>query len=134
MAKSSQTALCACRLLIHLFVLLTWLLTGCDRSDPIVVIQLHPKNPDILYVATNDYIYKSRDGGQTWTNLSKGMSHSRVIAMAVDPVYPATIYAGTKGEGVLRSDDRGRTWQAAGLAGHDVKAIAVSRVDAQMVD
>lgn len=110
MAKSSQTALCACRLLIHLFVLLTWLLTGCDRSDPIVVIQLHPKNPDILYVATNDYIYKSRDGGQTWTNLSKGMSHSRVIAMAVDPVYPATIYAGTKGDAVYKSYDGGQRW------------------------
>jgi hypothetical protein len=48
----------------------------CDRSEPIVVIQLHPKNPDILYVTTNDYIYKSRDGGRTWTNISKGMSHS----------------------------------------------------------
>ena len=47
-------------------------LTGCNRSDPIVVIQLHPKNPDIIYVATNDYIYKTRDGGQTWTNLSQG--------------------------------------------------------------
>ncbi len=55
-----------------------------------------------MYVATNDYIYKSRDGGQTWTNLSKGMSHSRVIAMAVDPAYPATVYAGTKGDAVLQ--------------------------------
>lgn len=35
-------------------------LFGCSRSDPIVVIQLHPQNPDIIYVATNDYIYKSR--------------------------------------------------------------------------
>src|SRR5678815_5285472 len=110
MAKSSQTTLCACRLLIHLFVLLTWFLTGCDRSDPIVVIQLHPKNPDILYVATNDYIYKSRDGGQTWTNLSKGMSHSRVIAMAIDPAYPATVYAGTKGDAVYKSYDGGQRW------------------------
>jgi len=66
-------------------------LSGCNRSDAIVVIQLHPKNPDIIYVATNDYIYKTRDGGQTWTNLSHGMSHSRVISMAIDPAYPATV-------------------------------------------
>ncbi|WP_455378849.1 WD40/YVTN/BNR-like repeat-containing protein [Petrachloros mirabilis] len=85
-------------------------LTGCDRSDPIVLIQLHPKNPDIIYVATNDYIYKSRDRGQTWMNLSKGMSHSRVIAMAVDPVYPATVYAGTKGDAVYKSHDGGQRW------------------------
>ena len=92
-------------------------LLGCDRSDPIVVIQLHPKNPDILYVATNDYIYKTRDRGQTWTNLSHGMSHSRVISMAIDPAYPATVYAGTKGDAVYKSYDGGQRWvsQRAGL-------------------
>jgi photosystem II stability/assembly factor-like uncharacterized protein len=83
---------------------------GCQRSDAIVVIQLHPANPDILYVATNDYIYKTRDGGRTWENLSRGMTHSRVIAMAVDPAYPATVYAGTKGDAVFKSYDGGHRW------------------------
>jgi len=85
-------------------------IAGCDRSDPIVLIQLHPTNPDIMYVATNDYIYKTRDRGQTWTNLSQGMSHSRVISMAVDPTYPATVYAGTKGDAVFKSHDGGQRW------------------------
>ena len=96
----------------HLFTFLVFAvaLVGCDRSDPIVLIQLHPKNPDIIYIATNDYIYKTRDGGQTWANLSRGMSHSRVIAMAVDPAYPATVYAGTKGDAVYKSHDGGQRW------------------------
>ena len=85
-------------------------LFGCNRSDPIVLIQLHPKNPDIIYVATNDYIYKTRDGGQAWSNLSQGMSHSRVISMAIDPAYPATVYAGTKGDAVYKSHDGGQRW------------------------
>lgn len=93
-----------------LFTLFVGSLPGCNRSDPIVVIQLHPKNPDIVYVATNDYIYKTRDGGKTWANLSKGMSHSRVISMAVDPAYPATVYAGTKGDAVYKSHDGGQRW------------------------
>ncbi len=95
--------------LLSLLLLLASLI-GCNRSDPIVVLQLHPKNPDIIYVATNDYIYKTRDAGQTWTNLSKGMSHSRVIAMAIDPAYPATVYAGTKGDAVFKSHDGGQRW------------------------
>lgn len=98
------------RLVGLLFLLIGLPLLGCNRSAPIVVIQLHPKNPDIIYVATNDYIYKSRDGGQTWANLSRGMSHSRVIAMAVDPAYPATVYAGTKGDAVYKSHDGGQRW------------------------
>lgn len=93
-------------------LLLAVSLAGCNRNDPIVVLQLHPKNPDILYVATNDYIYKTRDGGQTWTNLSHGMSHSRVISMAIDPVYPATVYAGTKGDAVYKSHDGGQRWRS----------------------
>jgi photosystem II stability/assembly factor-like uncharacterized protein len=95
---------CIGLLLLHLAFI------GCNRSDAIVVIQLHPKNPDIMYVATNDYVYKSRDGGQTWANLSRGMSHSRVIAMAIDPSYPATVYAGTKGDAVYKSYDGGQRW------------------------
>lgn len=91
-------------------IFLTVIVAGCNRSDPIVLIQLHPTNPDIIYVATNDYIYKTRDGGQTWANLSQGMSHSRVIAMAIDPVYPATVYAGTKGDAVFKSHDGGQRW------------------------
>ena len=63
-----------------------------------------------MYIATNDYIFKTRDGGRTWANLSKGMSHSRVIAMAIDPVYPATVYAGTKGDAVFKSHDGGQRW------------------------
>ena len=93
-----------------LLLLLGLPLLGCNRSDAIVVIQLHPKNPDIIYVATNDYIYKTRDGGQTWMNLSRGMSHSRVISMALDPAYPATVYAGTKGDAVYKSHDGGQRW------------------------
>lgn len=86
--------------------------TGCGRSDAIVVIALHPTKSDILYVATNDYIFKSRDGGQTWENISRGMTHSRVITLAIDPVYPATVYAGTKGDAVFKSFDGGQRWKS----------------------
>lgn len=107
-------------------VVLAASLVGCTRSDPIVVIQLHPNNPDIIYVATNDYIYKTRDGGRTWTNLSRGMSHSRVIAMAIDPIYPATVYAGTKGDAVYKSHDGGQRWTSmrSGLDDATITSVA----------
>jgi photosystem II stability/assembly factor-like uncharacterized protein len=80
------------------------------QSDAIVVIALHPQNPNILYIATNDYIYKSRDEGKSWEAISQGMTHSRVIAMAIDPAYPAIVYAGTKGDAVYKSYDGGQRW------------------------
>jgi len=87
-----------------------FLLGGCGKSEAVVEIALHPTKPQILYIATNDYIYKSRDEGKTWQNVSAGMTHSRVIALAIDPLFPANIVAGTKGDAVFKSYDGGQRW------------------------
>src|SRR5256712_10957713 len=95
------------------------------QSDAIVVSALHPKNPNILYIATNDYIYKSRDEGRSWEAISHSMSHSRVITMAIDPAYPAAVYAGTKGDAVYKSYDGGQRWvsQRAGLDDATISSV-----------
>jgi len=115
--------------LLWLLVFLGTTLTGLPacglQSDAIVVIALHPKNPNILYVATNDYIYKSRDEGRSWEAISHGMSHSRVIAMAIDPAYPATVYAGTKGDAVYKSYDGGQRWVSQRTGLDDVTVTSV---------
>jgi hypothetical protein len=49
-----------------------------------------------------------------------------VHALAADPNQPNVLYAGTKGNGVLRSDDGGETWTDAGLAGQTIRSLAVS--------
>jgi photosystem II stability/assembly factor-like uncharacterized protein len=117
------------RRLASLF-LLVLTLPGCGGSDPIVVIALHPSKSQIIYVATNDYIFKTRDGGQTWENISKGMSHSRVISMAIDPAYPATVYAGTKGDAVFKSYDGGQRWTSLrnGLESNTVTSVVTQFV------
>ncbi len=56
-----------------------------------------------------------------------------VRCLAADPLAPQIIYAGTQGNGLLRSSDSGQTWQPAGLMGHIVKAVAVSRVEPGVV-
>jgi photosystem II stability/assembly factor-like uncharacterized protein len=43
------------------------------------------------------------------------------------------MYAGTQDNGVLRSDDRGKTWQPSGMQGYIVKAIAVSPVESGLI-
>jgi photosystem II stability/assembly factor-like uncharacterized protein len=55
------------------------------------------------------------------------LTEQDVRCLAADPWHPEIIYAGTQGHGVLRSNDRGKTWRSAGLAGQIVKALAISR-------
>ena len=83
---------------------------GCQKdSESVVSIALHPTNPNILYVATNDAVYKSRDGGGTWERFPS-FSARRVTTLAIDPLLPATIYAGTMGDAVYKSPDGGQHW------------------------
>ncbi len=101
------------------------LLFGCGNSETVVEIALHPTKPNILYVATNDYIFKSRDVGKTWENMSSGMTHSRVIALAIDPLFPANVLAGTKGDAVFKSYDGGQRWVSRRTGLHDVTISSV---------
>lgn len=97
--------------LVHLaFLLLVCFCSGCQKdSEAIVSIALHPTNANILYVATNDAVYKSRDGGRLWEKFSS-FSARRVTTVAIDPQLPATIYAGTMGDAVYKSPDGGQHW------------------------
>ncbi len=102
-------ALLRTALTLSLFPLLLFTL-GCQKeSESVVSIALHPKNPDILYVATNDAVYKSRDGGGTWEKFPS-FSARRVTTLAIDPLLPATVYAGTMGDAVYKSPDGGQHW------------------------
>lgn len=51
---------------------------------------------------------------------------TNVRCLAADPHNRNVVYAGTQDNGVLRSDDRGKTWQPFGMEGHVVKSIAIS--------
>jgi photosystem II stability/assembly factor-like uncharacterized protein len=83
---------------------------GCQKeSESVVSIALHPTNANILYVATNDAVYKSRDGGATWERFPS-FSARRVTTLAIDPLLPATVYAGTMGDAVYKSPDGGQHW------------------------
>jgi photosystem II stability/assembly factor-like uncharacterized protein len=96
---------------LHLASLLLILFcVACNReSEAIVSIALHPTNANILYVATNDAVYKSRDGGQLWERFPS-FSARRVTTLAIDPQFPATIYAGTMADAVYKSPDGGQHW------------------------
>ena len=99
------------RILVTCIVSLALGLTACgQRSDTIVSIALHPTKPNIIYVATDEAVYKSSDTGATWTRFAGELARTRVISLALDPQLSATVFAGTMGDGTYKSPDGGRTW------------------------
>jgi photosystem II stability/assembly factor-like uncharacterized protein len=88
----------------------TWrLLPGPDGSD--VSRILVDARPGSVYATTLGGLYRSDDGGETWT--AAGLNGSDLpTALVLDiSTYPVTMYAGTK-SGVLRSRDAGQTWES----------------------
>src|SRR5664279_4506490 len=87
-----------------------------------------PSNPQVIYagtgesdirsdLASGDGVYKSTDGGKTWTNV--GLKETRQISrIVVDPKNADVVYVGALGHaygpnperGVYKSTDGGKTW------------------------
>jgi photosystem II stability/assembly factor-like uncharacterized protein len=80
-----------------------------------------------VYASGGAGVVKSSDRGATWTSLA-GSPATPVLAIAIDPASPVTVYAGTSNAGVFRSRDAGATWVPvnAGLGNLPVRSIAVS--------
>ncbi len=101
----------------------TTLLAGVNRWTPgtpnwgpefVTSVAVHPRNPDVVF-ARGDGLWRSDDGGTTWTRLD--LSQSFALALALDPRSERVLYVDAKGGGVLRSTDGGRTWPPAAAPG-----------------
>ncbi len=61
-----------------------------------------------------DGVFRSRDGGDTWTKVVNGLHDLDVHDMALAPASPPRVYTSTNGE-VFWSDDRGESWTPIGV-------------------
>ena len=111
----------------------TWKKMGLEKSERIAKIIIHPKNPDILFVAVlgnlwdssaDRGLYKTSDGGKTWDKILYVDENTGCSDVEIDRQNPDILYAGMwefrrtpwsfnsggKGSGLFRSPDGGKTW------------------------
>lgn len=83
----------------------------------------------IFFAAVGSGLARAKHNGTAGWALDTPLKGADIRCLAVDPQNPAAIFAGTQGQGVLRSTDMGATWHPAGLSGQIVKSLAVSPHD-----
>jgi photosystem II stability/assembly factor-like uncharacterized protein len=111
----------------------TWEFVGFPHSQHIGQIQIHPNNPNIVWVGVMGSLYsknqerglyKTTDGGKTWKRTLFVDDNTGVIDIKVHPGNPNVILAATwermrqahdfigngKGSAIWRSEDGGDTW------------------------
>jgi photosystem II stability/assembly factor-like uncharacterized protein len=80
----------------------TWKNMGLAATHHIGRVVIHPKNPDVVYVAALGHlwgpnpdrgVYKTSDGGKTWNQVLKISNDTGVSDIAMDPLSPDTLYA-----------------------------------------
>ena len=109
-------------------------------SGRLTGIAANPTNANVIYVAAaGGGVWKTINGGTSWTPLTDGQSTLFMGAIALAPSSPNTIYAGTGeannsgdsfyGRGVLKSTDGGTTWKLLGTTLFNHVAISKIVVD-----
>ena len=129
----------------------TWANMGLRESHHIGRIVLHPRNPNVVYVAAMGHLwgpneerglYRSTDGGTRWSKVLSVNEYTGVVDVAMDPSDPTVLYAATyqrqrtafgfhgggPGGGLHRSTDGGDTWTklTKGLPSGDTGRIGIS--------
>ncbi len=106
----------------------TWRNTGLPDSYHIGEVAVHPKNPDIVFVAVQGHfwstnrnrgLYRTLDGGKTWEHVLYVNERTGANDVVISPSDPDVIYVSMwennpgisgKESGVYRSSDGGKTW------------------------
>lgn len=99
---------------------------GGPFGGVVVGLVPHPSEPETLYLgAFGSGVYRSLDGGRTWSTLIRGLEDLTLLTLAMDPA-SRTLYAGTD-SGVFVSRDGGETWLRAkgAIADRNVRSLAV---------
>ena len=74
-------------------------------------IAIDPANNDIMIVGANTGgVWKTTDGGQTWTPLNDFFSNLNVYAVTIDPFDSDVYYSGSSSGIIFKSTDAGATW------------------------
>ncbi len=112
----------------------TWEHIGLENSRHISEIIIHPKNPEVVYVAVQGPlyekskekgIYKTEDGGATWKKILFVDENTGAADLSMDLTNPRIMYAGMwdhqrmpwkirsggKGSGIYKSIDSGANWE-----------------------
>jgi photosystem II stability/assembly factor-like uncharacterized protein len=89
-----------------------WTAIGPDGGF-VTAVAVDPRHPATLYAGTsNGGLFKTTNGGRSWTSVHLGLGDFAVNALAIDPVNPKIVYAGTDA-GIFKSTNGGESWSAA---------------------
>jgi len=101
-------------------------------------IAIDPTNTQVIYTGAGT-VYKSKDGGSSWEEISKGVISGYINTIAIDLSNTQILYVGTgdilwnRSGGIFKTIDGGKTWSkvSGGLGDLIVKSIVIDPTNTQ---
>lgn len=104
-----------------------------EKTTIAITLALDPANPNVVYAGRGTFdskggVWKSTDGGATFTEPKSGLPEAVVTGVAVDPKNPSSVYASTEKKGLWKSVDAGVTWaeKKGPFAEKELRTVAVA--------
>lgn len=99
-----------------------------DTGDfNVIDLALHPVYTDTVYVSSgHDGVYKSTDGGDSWTLMNRGLTALYPREMQIPPERPDVIYATLNSDELYKSTRGGAVWQQLPLS--SVESVEIDPV------
>lgn len=93
----------------------SWVLVENKVQHIFLCLAADPVKEGRLYGGTfDDGLWISDDSGKTWQSTGEGITHNRILSVAVSPTEVmdgfSVLWAGTEPSGLFRSEDGGETW------------------------
>ena len=88
----------------------------------------NPPLSSVIYAGTGGGgVFKSTNGGLSWSTVNEGLTNTTVLALAADSGNPARLYAGTS-DGLFKSTNEGISWIRIGnsFSISDIRSLAIS--------
>ncbi|MEM6272688.1 MAG: glycosyl hydrolase [Bacteroidota bacterium] len=103
-----------------------WRCIGPFRGGRSAAVTGVPNQPNLYYMGvTGGGVWRTKDGGQTWENISDGFFGGSIGSVAVSDSDPNVIFVGggevtvrgnvSSGDGIWKSTDAGTSWRHVGL-------------------
>jgi MYXO-CTERM domain-containing protein len=104
--------------------------TGYVHPD-VHAIAFDPKNPSIVYTASDGGLGRTKDGGGTWERLNQGVGTVQLYGLCVDSTNPDIVYGGAQDNGSFVRLSSAGDWK--GVVTGDGGPCAVSSGDPNIV-
>jgi photosystem II stability/assembly factor-like uncharacterized protein len=108
---------------------------GLWLESRIFSLAVHPRDSRIVYAGTDDGIYRSENRGASFERLDSPMNGVPVWKVAIDPVTPDIVFAGTRPAALFCSRDGGKHWQQLAVdMAKECPDVRIPRVTSLAVD